>query len=252
MSKQSIQNQNYFGVYKTDHNTRLKSDILLISAKYCDCQHHGGSPRMTAKFANVDDRILDACDISDGSMIARGSSDKQQTGGMHLDCGYLSPYFVTDPERMEVAFENVYILIHEGKISSKTDLLPLLQQITKSGKPLLIIAEDVGGEALATLVVNKLRGTLQAAAVRSPGVGDQRTTMLEDIARLTGGKAITEGLGIHLKNIRISDLGQAKKVTIGKNNTVIEGGVKYDPLWFEPEARIHPIGQTVACAIFAD
>jgi chaperonin GroEL (HSP60 family) len=211
---------------------------------------------MTAKLATVDDRILacmeDACDIGDGSMIARSSSDKQQTGGMHLDCGYLSPYFVTDPERMEVAFENVYILIHEGKISSKKDLLPLLEQITKSGKPLLIIAEDVGGEALATLVVNKLRGTLQAAAVRSPGVGDQRTTMLEDIARLTGGKAITEGLGIQLKNIRISDLGQAKKVTIGKNNTVIEGGVKYEPLWFEPEARIHPIGQTVACAIFAD
>ena len=121
-------------------------------------------------------------------MIARGSSDKQQTGGMHLDCGYLSPYFVTDPERMEVAFENVYILIHEGKISSKKDLLPLLEQITKNGKPLLMIAEDVGGEALATLVVNKLRGTLQVAAVRAPSVGDQRTTMLEDIARLTGGK----------------------------------------------------------------
>src|ERR1035438_9416356 len=211
---------------------------------------------MAAKLATVDARILarmeEAVTIRDGSIIPRSASDKPQVGGMQFDCGYLSPYFVTDPERMEVAFENVYILIHEKKISSMKDLLPLLEQITKSGKPLLIIAEDVGGEALATLVVNKLRGTLQAAAVRSPGVGDQRTTMLEDIARLTGGKAITEGLGIQLKNIRISDLGQAKKITIGKNNTVIEGGVKYEPLWFEPEARIHPIGQTVACAIFAD
>jgi hypothetical protein len=256
MSKQSIQNHNYFGVYKTDHNASLKSDILVINSKFCDCQRDGGSLRMTAKLATVDDRILacmaGACDISDGSMSARGSSDKQRTGGMHLDCGYLSPYFVTDPERMEVAFENVYILIHEGKISSKTDLLPLLEQITKSGKPLFIIAGDVGGEALATLVVNKLRGTLQAAAVRAPGVGDQRTAMLEDMACLTGGKALTEGLGIQLKNLQISDLGQAKKVTIGKNNVVIECGIKYDPLWFEPDARIRPIGPTVACAIFAD
>jgi len=203
---------------------------------------------MTAKLATVDDRIMacmeDAWDISDGNTIAQSSSDKHQAGSMHFDCGYVSPYFVTDPERMEVAFENVYILIHEGAISSKKDLLPLLEQTTKSGKPLLIIAQDVGGEALATLVVNKLRGTLQAAAVRAPGVGDQRTTVLQDIACLTGGKYITEGLGIQLKNIQISDLGQAKKVTIGKNNTVIEGGVQYDPIWFEPEARIHPIGHT--------
>src|ERR1039457_2709123 len=159
---------------------------------------------MTAKLATVDDRILacmeDACDIGDGSMIARSSSDKQQTGGMHLDCGYLSPYFVTDPERMEVAFENVYILIHEGKISSKKDLLPLLEQITKSCKPLLIIAEDVGGEALATLVVNKLRGPLQVVAVRAPGSGAQRKSMLQEIALLTGGKAITEDLNIQLRN----------------------------------------------------
>ena len=211
---------------------------------------------MAAKLATADERILARIEegnaIRAGSSIAHSDSDTSQLEGMQFNCGYLSPYFVTDPERMEVVFENVYILVHEKKICSKKDLLPLLDQITGSGKPLLIIAEDVGGEALATLVVNKLRGTLQAAAVRSPGVGDQRTTTLEDIACLTGGKAITEGLGIQLKNIRISDLGQAKKVTIGKNNTVIEGGVKYEPLWFEPEARIHPIGQTVACAIFAD
>jgi chaperonin GroEL len=211
---------------------------------------------MAAKLATVDARILarmeEAVTIRDGSIIPRSASDKPQVGGMQFDCGYLSPYFVTDPERMEVAFENVYILIHEKKISSMKDLLPLLEQITKSGKPLLIIAEDVGGEALATLVVSKLRGPLQVAAVRAPGFGDQRKSMLQDIAVLTGGKAITEGLDIQLKNIQISDLGQAKKVTIGKNNMVIEGGVKYDPLWFEPEARIHPIGQTVACAIFAD
>src|ERR1017187_8115959 len=144
---------------------------------------------MTAKLATVDDRILacmeDACDIGDGSMIARGSSDKQQTGGMHLNCGYVSPYFVTDPERMEVAFENAYILIHEGKISSKKDMLPLLEQIRKSGRPLLIVAEDVWSEALAALVVNKLRGPLQVAAVRAPGLEDQHKSVLRDIALLT-------------------------------------------------------------------
>src|SRR5208283_2066801 len=182
---------------------------------------------MAAKLARVDGRILarmeDACAIREGSMIPRISSDKPQVGGMHLDCGYLSPYFITDPERMEVAFENVYILIHEGKISSKKDLLPLLEQITKIGKPLLIIAEDVGGEALATLVVNKLRGPLQVAAVRAPGFGNQRKSMLHDIALLTGGKAITEDLNIDLKTIQICDLGLATKITVDKNATVVEG-----------------------------
>src|SRR5881397_1044710 len=144
--------------------------------------------------------------------------------GMQFDRGYLSPYFVTDPERMEAVLENAYILIHEKKISSMKDLLPLLEQIAKGGKPLVIIAEDVEGEALATLVVNKLRGTLHVSAVKAPGFGDRRKAMLQDIAILTGGKAITEDLGIKLEGVKISDLGQAKKITIDKDNTtVVEG-----------------------------
>jgi chaperonin GroEL len=144
--------------------------------------------------------------------------------GMQFDRGYLSPYFVSDPERMEVVLENPVILIHEKKISSMKDLLPVLEQVARAGKPLLIIAEDVDGEALATLVVNKLRGTLQAAAVKAPGFGDRRKAMLEDIAILTGGRAITEDLGIKLENLKLEDLGTAKKVTIDKDNTtIIEG-----------------------------
>ena len=147
--------------------------------------------------------------------------------GMQFDRGYLSPYFVTDPERMESVLEDVRILIHEKKISSMKDLLPLLEQIAKMGKPLLIIAEDVEGEALATLVVNKLRGTLQCAAVKAPGFGDRRKAMLEDIATLTGGKAVTEDLGIKLENVKIEDLGRAKKITIDKDNTtIVEGAGK--------------------------
>jgi chaperonin GroEL len=144
--------------------------------------------------------------------------------GMQFDRGYLSPYFVTDPERMEVALENPVILIHEKKISSMKDLLPVLEQVARLGRPLLIIAEDIEGEALATLVVNKLRGTLQAAAVKAPGFGDRRKAMLEDIATLTGGRAITEDLGIKLENIKLEDLGKAKKVTIDKDNTTIVEG----------------------------
>jgi chaperonin GroEL len=144
--------------------------------------------------------------------------------GMQFDRGYLSPYFVTDPERMEAVLENAYILIHEKKISSMKDLLPLLEQIAKGGKPLIIIAEEVEGEALATLVVNKLRGTLHVAAVKAPGFGDRRKAMLQDIAILTGGKAITEDLGIKLENVQVQDLGQAKKVTIDKDNTTIVEG----------------------------
>jgi chaperonin GroEL len=147
--------------------------------------------------------------------------------GMQFDRGYLSPYFITDPERMECILENPLILIHEKKISSMKDLLPLLEQIAKLGKPLVIIAEDIEGEALATLVVNKLRGTLQCAAVKAPGFGDRRKAMLEDIATLTGGRAITEDLGIKIENVKIEDLGRAKKVTIDKDNsTIVEGRVK--------------------------
>jgi chaperonin GroEL len=145
--------------------------------------------------------------------------------GMQFDRGYLSPYFVTDPERMEVVLENPVILIHEKKISSMKDLLPVLEQVARLSRPLLIIAEDIEGEALATLVVNKLRGTLQAAAVKAPGFGDRRKAMLEDIAILTAGRAITEDLGIKLESIKIEDLGKAKKVTIDKDNTtIVEGG----------------------------
>jgi chaperonin GroEL len=158
--------------------------------------------------------------------------------GMQFDRGYLSPYFVTDPERMEAVLENPYILIHEKKISSMKDLLPLLEQIAKSSKPLVIIAEDVEGEALATLVVNKLRGTLHVAAVKAPGFGDRRKAMLQDIAILTGGKAITEDLGIKLENVQISDLGQAKKVTVDKDNTtIVEGKGKHA----EIEGRVKEI-----------
>ena len=209
---------------------------------------------MTAKLATVDDRILARVEEEaagrGGSRFSPG--DKPRVGRLQFVGGYLSPYFVTDPERMEVDFEDAYVLIHEKKISSKKDVLPLLDQITKSGKPLLIIAEDIGGEALATLVVNKLRGPLQVAAVRAPGSGDQRESMLQDVARLTGGKAITEDLDIPLRNIRISDLGQAKKITIDKNNTVVEGRVKYGERFFEPEAFIHPNGSHLLPAILAD
>ncbi|MEE9218124.1 MAG: chaperonin GroEL [Acidobacteriota bacterium] len=147
--------------------------------------------------------------------------------GMQFDRGYLSPYFVTDSERMEVVLEKPYILLHEKKISGMKDLLPILEQVAKVGRPLLIVCEDVEGEALATLVVNKLRGTLHCAAVKAPGFGDRRKAMLEDIATLTGGKCITEDLGIKLENIRLEDLGEAKKVTIDKDNTtLVEGGGK--------------------------
>lgn len=145
--------------------------------------------------------------------------------GMQFDKGYLSPYFVTDTEKMETVLEDPYILIHEKKISTVKDIIPLLEKITRSGKPLLVIAEDVDGEAIATLVVNKIRGVLKCAAVKAPGFGDRRKAMLEDIATLTGGNAIFENLGIELSNIQLSDLGQAKKVIIGKENTmIIEGG----------------------------
>jgi len=196
---------------------------------------------MNAKLATVEDRALagveEASVLHDGN-IPDSASDKLPVGVMRFECGNLSPYFVTDPERMEVAFKNAYILIHQNKISSRKDLLPLLEQITKSGKPLLIIAEDVEDEALATLVVNKLRGPLQVAAVRAPGSKDQRRRTLQEIALLTGGKAISEGLVLQLKNIQLSDLGQARKITVHKNNTLIEARAKFDQLSSETSSRI--------------
>jgi len=144
--------------------------------------------------------------------------------GMQFDRGYLSPYFVTDPERMETSLDDALILINEKKISTMKDLLPILEQVAKQGRPLLIIAEDVDGEALATLVVNKLRGTIQVCAVKAPGFGDRRKAMLQDIAILTGGKAITEDLGIKLENVEITDLGRAKKITVDKDNTTLVEG----------------------------
>jgi len=157
---------------------------------------------------------------------------------MQFDRGYLSPYFVTDAERMEVVIEDAAILIHEKKISVMKDMLPLLEQVARSGKPLLVIAEDVEGEALATMVVNKLRGTLSCSAVKAPGFGDRRKAMLEDIAVLTGGKAITEDLGIKLENIKLEDLGRAKKVVVDKDNTtIVEGAGKSSAI----EGRIKQI-----------
>src|ERR1700752_3980716 len=152
------------------------------------------------------------------------STQLEVVEGMQFDRGYLSPYFVSDPERMECVLEDPYILIHEKKISVMKDLLPLLEQIARAGKPLLLIAEEVEGEALATLVVNKLRGTLNACAVKAPGFGDRRKAMLEDISILTGGKAIMEETGIKLEGVRLNDLGRAKRVTVDKDNTTLIDG----------------------------
>jgi chaperonin GroEL len=201
---------------------------------------------MAAKLATVEERISavrDSSAIGDESIIPRSVSGNPQVDGIQFDCGYLSPYFVTDPERMEVVFENVYILIHETKIRAKEDLLPLLAQITKSGSPLLIIAEDLGSGALSTLVVNKLRGPLRVAAVRAPS-GDQRHSMLQDIAFLTGGKAMTDSRDIPLRDIKLSDLGQAGKITVDKNRTVIEGRAKYGQFSFEPGTSAHSNAHT--------
>src|SRR5213083_2305761 len=162
--------------------------------------------------------------------------------GMQFDRGYLSPYFVTDPERMEVVLENPVILIHEKKISSMKDLLPLLEQVARAGRPLVIIAEDVDGEALATLVVNKLRGTLSAAAVKAPGYGDRRKAMLEDIGILTGGKVISEDLGLKLENTQVSQLGHARRVVVSKDTTtIIDGAGEKQQI----EGRINQIKQEI-------
>jgi chaperonin GroEL len=158
--------------------------------------------------------------------------------GMQFDRGYLSPYFVTDPEKMEAVLEDVYILLNEKKISNMKDMLPILEQIAKMGKPLLILAEDVEGEALATLVVNKLRGTLKCCSVKAPGFGDRRKAMLEDIGILTGGRVISEDLGIKLENIKLNDLGRAKRITVDKDNTtIVDGAGDKDDI----EARVKQI-----------
>ena len=181
----------------------------------------------------IGDIIADAMDKvgKDGTITVEEAKGMETTlevvEGMQFDKGYLSPYFITDPERQESVLEDVYILIHEKKISNLKDLLPLLESVAKSGKPLLVIAEDIEGEALATLVVNKLRGTLNGCAVKAPGFGDRRKAMLDDIAILTGGRSISEEMGIKLENIQLSDLGRAKRITIDKDNTtIIEGGGK--------------------------
>ena len=179
---------------------------------------------------NIGEKIAEAMEkVGKDGVITVEESKTMETyievvEGMQFDRGYLSPYFVTNPDKMECVLEEPYILIHEKKISNMKDLLPILEQIAKMGKPLLIIAEDVEGEALATLVVNKLRGVLNVAAVKAPGFGERRKAMLEDIAILTGGRAITEDLGIKLENVRISDLGRAKRVVIDKDNTTIVEG----------------------------
>jgi len=174
--------------------------------------------------------IADAMDKvgKDGTITVEDSKSMETTldvvEGMQFDKGYLSPYFVTNAETMDAVLEDAYILIHEKKISNLQDLLPLLQNVAKASKPLLIIAEEVEGEALATLVVNRLRGTLQCCAVKAPGFGDRRKAMLEDIAILTGGRCLSEDLGIKLENVKIDELGRAKRITVDKENTtIIEG-----------------------------
>jgi chaperonin GroEL (HSP60 family) len=189
---------------------------------------------MTAQLATLGDRILahaeDAGAVRHSRVIPSDTSDQPKIGGIQFDSGYLSPYFITDPEHMEVAFENAYILVSEGTVSSKNDLLPLLEQIKKSGRPLLIIAEDVTGEALATLVVKKLSGDLHVAAVGAPGIGNQRKSMLHDIALFTGGKTTTEGIEMQLSDLQISDLGQARRITVDKSHTCIATLESRDPL----------------------
>ena len=184
-------------------------------------------PPMTANLATEGEYIFARAQetgaLPDGSATSGIVSEKPLDGSMQFEGGYLSPYFVTDPERMEVTFNNAYILVHRKTISSRKDLLPLLEQIAKIGKPLLIIAEDVGPEVLAALVVNKLRGPLQVAAVRAPGVRGQREGLLQSVAHLTGGKALAGDPDIQLSEIQISDLGRATKIVIDKHHTVVEG-----------------------------
>jgi chaperonin GroEL len=209
----------------------IVEELKKISKKVSDRTEIAQVATVSANWdQTIGEIIADAMDKvgKDGTITVEEAKSIETTlevvEGMQFDKGYLSPYFVTNAESMEAALENAYILIHEKKISSLKDLLPVLEKVAKAGRPLLIIAEDVEGEALATLVVNKLRGTLQVAAVKAPGFGDRRKAMLEDIAILTGGRCLTEDLGIKLENITLDDLGRTKRVTIDKENTTIVEG----------------------------
>jgi chaperonin GroEL len=212
----------------------IVEELKKISKKVSDRTEIAQVATVSANWdKTIGEIIADAMDKvgKDGTITVEEAKSIETTlevvEGMQFDKGYLSPYFVTNAEEMEAILENPYILIYEKKISSLKDMLPLLEKVAKAGRPLLIIAEDVEGEALATLVVNKLRGTLQVCAVKAPGFGDRRKAMLEDIAVLTGGKCITEDLGIKLENIKLEDLGKAKRVTIDKENTtIVEGSGK--------------------------
>ena len=211
--------------------------VKSLEAQSKTVQDHSEVKQIGTISANGDDDIgqliAEAMDKvgKDGTITVEEAKSTDTTldvvEGMQFDRGYLSPYFVTDQESMEVSLEDCYLLIHEKKISTLKDLLPLLEKVSKAGKPLLIIAEDVEGEALATLVVNKIRGTLQVAAVKAPGYGDRRNAMLQDLATLTGGTVITEDLGITLESVQLTDLGQSKRITLDKDNTtIVEGAGK--------------------------
>jgi len=227
----------------------IVEELKKISKKVSDRTEIAQVATVSANWdKTIGEIIADAMDKvgKDGTITVEEAKSIETTldvvEGMQFDKGYLSPYFVTNAEAMEAALENPYILIHEKKISSLKDMLPLLEKVAKAGRPLLIIAEDVEGEALATLVVNKLRGTLQVCAVKAPGFGDRRKAMLEDIAVLTGGRCITEDLGIKLENVKLEDLGRAKRVTIDKENTtIVEGEGKQADI----KARVNQIRRQI-------
>jgi chaperonin GroEL len=227
----------------------IVEELKKISKKVSDRTEIAQVATVSANWdKTIGEIIADAMDKvgKDGTITVEEAKSIETTlevvEGMQFDKGYLSPYFVTNAEAMEAILENPYILIHEKKISSLKDMLPLLEKVAKAGRPLLIIAEDVEGEALATLVVNKLRGTLQVCAVKAPGFGDRRKAMLEDIAVLTGGRCITEDLGIKLENVKLDDLGKAKRVTIDKENTtIVEGEGKQNDI----QGRVNQIRRQI-------
>ena len=227
----------------------IVEELKKISKKVSDRTEIAQVATVSANWdKTIGEIIADAMDKvgKDGTITVEEAKSIETTldvvEGMQFDKGYLSPYFVTNAEAMEAVLENPYILIHEKKISSLKDMLPLLEKVAKAGRPLLIIAEDVEGEALATLVVNKLRGTLQVCAVKAPGFGDRRKAMLEDIAVLTGGRCITEDLGIKLENVKLDDLGKAKRVTIDKENTtIVEGEGKQNDI----QGRVNQIRRQI-------